>query len=197
MASKTSALKSRSSAKRTSSAMKSSKSTGRRSSEKQTFVKSPTNQGYLFPMSGLEDSPAKTCPWQGWGRELGLKGASLASFMNFIGYLSEVAPEFFSSKTCQAFSLPTEDETSTSLFALWPNSGMVWDGVCLTAKTSESPNHAKESSLWDVMEKGEVQEKYFLSPNAAKGILRRADRMGRNLFPPLREALEILAKAPS
>jgi len=43
----------------------------------------------------------------------------------------------------------------------------------------------------------EVPQKYFLSPNAAKGILRRADRMGRSLFPPLREALEILAKGQS
>jgi DNA (cytosine-5)-methyltransferase 1 len=145
----------------------------------------------------LEDSLAKTCPWREWGRELGLKGSSLDSFMSFIDYLSRVAPEFFSSKTCQAFSLPTEDETSSSLFERWPNSGMVWAGVCLTAKTSECPNHAKESSLWDLMEKAEVPLKYFLSPNAAKGILRRADRMERNLFPPLREALEILAKGQS
>ena len=33
--------------------------------------------------------------------------------------------------------------------------------------------------------------------NAAKGIIRRADRMGRNLFPPLRQALEILSKGQS
>ena len=151
----------------------------------------------LFPMSGREGFPAKTSQLREWGRELGLKGSSLDSFMNFIDYLSKVAPEFFSSKTCQAFSLPTEDETSTSFFERWPNSGMVWDGVCLTAKTSECPNHAKESSLWDLMEKAEVPLKYFLSPNAAKGMLRRADRMGRNLFPPLREALEILAKDQS
>lgn len=74
---------------------------------------------------------------------------------------------------------------------------MAWDGVCLTADTSESPNHVKESSLWELIEKGEVPQKYFLSPNAATGILRRADRMKRELFPPLRKALEILSKAQS
>jgi DNA (cytosine-5)-methyltransferase 1 len=47
------------------------------------------------------------------------------------------------------------------------------------------------------MEKGEVPQKYFLSQNAAKGMLRRAERMGRELFLPLRKALEILSKAPS
>ena len=59
------------------------------------------------------------------------------------------------------------------------------------------PNHGKGSTLSDVVETGEVQEKYFLSPNAAKGIIRRADRMGRNLRPHFRMSLEILAaKAP-
>jgi DNA (cytosine-5)-methyltransferase 1 len=51
--------------------------------------------------------------------------------------------------------------------------------------------------LWELIEKGEVPEKYFLSPNAAKGMLRRADRMERELFPPLRKALEIMSKARS
>jgi len=135
--------------------------------------------------------------WLEWGRGLGLKGSSLASFTSFLDWLSNASPELFSSKTCQVFSLPTKDETSKSLFELWPNSGIAWDGVCLTAKTSESPSRASESSLLELIEKGEVPEKYFLSPNAAKGIIRRADRMERELFPPLRKALEILSKAPS
>ena len=42
-----------------------------------------------------------------------------------------------------------------------------------------------------------MPERYFLSPNAATGILRRADQMGRNLFPPFRSALEILSGASS
>ena len=196
MASKTRASKSRTSARVMSSVRRSSAGTGPKSSETATYARSRTQQKSLFPTFGLEDSHVKTCLWQEWGRELGLKGNSLDSFMNFIDYLQRVAPEFLLSKTCQAFCLPMEDETSNALFERWPNSGMVWGGVCLTAKTSESPNHAKESSLWDLMEKGEVPAKYFLSQNAARGILRRADRMGRSLFPPLREALEILAKAP-
>ena len=179
------------------SADRSSKGTGRRSRGTRTSSKSERGQLFLFPMSGLEDSPARTCLWREWGRELGLKGSSLVSFMNFMDCLSKVCPEFLSSKTCRASSLPTEDETSKSLFPLWPNSGMAWDGVCLTAKTSEFPSHVRESSLWDVMEKGAVPPKYFLSPNAAAGILRRADRMGRVLFPPLRKALEILSKGQS
>src|SRR5262249_22570413 len=158
---------------------------------------SSTQQIFLFPEFGPGDSRARTFPSREWGLELGLEGDSLASFTNFIDWLSSVCPEFLSSKMFRACSLPTKDEISRSSYGLWPNSGMAWDGVCLTAKTSESPSHASESSLWELIEKGEVPQKYFLSPNAAKGILRRADRMGRELFPPLRKALAILSKARS
>src|SRR5262249_21747147 len=97
----------------------------------------------------------------------------------------------------QVFSLPTKDETSKPLFERWPSSGIVLDGVCLTAKISESPSHAVESTLLDVIVTKEAPSRYFLSPNAAKGMLRRANQMGRPLFPPLRKSLEILSKARS
>jgi DNA (cytosine-5)-methyltransferase 1 len=55
------------------------------------------------------------------------------------------------------------------------------------------PQHIQGSLLIDVIEKGPVPRRYFLSPRAARGMLRRAGRMTRHLFPPLRRALEILA----
>jgi DNA (cytosine-5)-methyltransferase 1 len=128
---------------------------------------------------------------------MGLEGKSLDSFITLLSLLVKDYPELLSSKTFRAYSLPTVDETSESLFARWPTSGIVSDGVCLTVATSESPNHVKESILLDVIETGEVPQRYFLSPNAAKGMMRRADTMGRTLFPPLRAALEILAQGQS
>ena len=73
---------------------------------------------------------------------------------------------------------------------------MAWRGVCLTAKTSESPSSAVASTLLPCIETQAVPEKYFLSQNAATGILRRVDRMKRNLPPSFRQSLEILSKAP-
>ena len=151
-------------------------------------------QLYLFPTSGQEDSPAKMSLWRAWGRELGLEGKNLDCFLNLLDSLKKDVPEFSSSRTFQASSLATEEEISKSSFERWPASGMAWDGVCLTAGISESPSHASESTLSGVIETGEVPDRYFLSPNAARGILRRTDRMGRSLFPPLRRALEILSK---
>ena len=45
------------------------------------------------------------------------------------------------------------------------------------------------------METQKPPQEYFLSQNAAIGILRRVDRMGRHLLPPLRKSLEILSGA--
>ena len=44
----------------------------------------------------------------------------------------------------------------------------------------------------DLIEKDDVSPIYYLSPNAAEGILRRVDNQGRTLFYPLRIALEKL-----
>src|SRR5437879_12921860 len=93
----------------------------------------------LFQMYGQEDSPAKTSRLREWGREQGLKGKSLDCFLNLLAYLKGDAPEFSSSRTFRVSSLATEEEISRSSFERWPASGMVWDGVCLTAGIWESP----------------------------------------------------------
>ena len=47
----------------------------------------------------------------------------------------------------------------------------------------------------DFIDKGDVNSRYFLSSNAMKGILRRVDKLGRNLFPPLDTVLRSIAGA--
>ena len=69
------------------------------------------------------------------------------------------------------------------------NSGMAWRGECLTADFSASPSHAEDSTLLDIVETRPEQPQYYLSPNAAQGILRRAAAQGRNLFSPFKESL--------
>jgi DNA (cytosine-5)-methyltransferase 1 len=146
---------------------------------------------------GWGDFPAKTSQSREWDPGKAYEEKDPDCSMTTPNLLKAAAPLLSSSKTYQVCSLPTEGETSKSLFARWPTSGMVWRGECLTAGTSESPNRAKGSLLLPVIETQSLQEKYFLSPNAAKGAIRRADQMGRSLFPPLRQAMEILSKARS
>jgi len=148
----------------------------------------------LFQTSGQEGFPARMSRLREWALGLGLKGRNLGYFLSLCASLNKVAPQLFSSRTFQACSLAMGGGTSKSLFERWPNSGIASDGVCLTAGISESPNRGSECTLLDAIETGTVPDKYFLSPNAARGMMRRADQMGRSLFLPLRKALEILSK---
>ena len=55
--------------------------------------------------------------------------------MNLLGSLEKDVPELFCSKTFTVSFTRTKEEISKPLFKLWPNSGILSDGVCLTAKT--------------------------------------------------------------
>lgn len=55
--------------------------------------------------------------------------------------------------------------------------------------TGESPNAENASTLSQILQAG-VPEKYYLSPKACLGILRRASARGKELPELLRKALE-------
>lgn len=55
---------------------------------------------------------------------------------------------------------------------------------------SPVPAEPIPSSLLDIVEQERVGVRYYLTSNAAEGILRRVDNQGRKRFPPLRKALE-------
>lgn len=61
----------------------------------------------------------------------------------------------------------------------WEDDG-AWLGECMTRNTGESPNAAVESRLSQILEVT-PQEKYSLSAKACQGILRRAERRGKDL----------------
>jgi hypothetical protein len=72
----------------------------------------------------------------------------------------------------------------------------------LTLSTSEwnhtlAPSLKDEGvcSLSDILETGDVPQRYFLSAKACSGILRRAAKRGKGLPQPLLEALKAVAKA--
>lgn len=116
---------------------------------------------YLFQMSGLEASHAKTSLLREWANGKDLRGTDLDFFMTLLDLLEKHAPEFLLSKTCRVSAAPTEEGTFPSSLKRWPNSGMLLDGVLLTADTLESPNQEKESTLSGVIETGQVPLEYF------------------------------------
>ena len=67
-----------------------------------------------------------------------------------------------------------------------------WRGGASTLNTGVSPRDAKESSLSQILQ-ADPPLKYYLSPKACLGILRRASERGKALPPKLERALKIQA----
>lgn len=99
-------------------------------------------------------------------------------------------------RTSPGCSIPSLDEISPSWSARWATSGFTTSpGECWTADTSECPSDGDaSSSLADVLLET-VPDRFYLSPRAAAGILRRAEKRGRELPRALAEALSDLASA--
>lgn len=119
--------------------------------------------------------------------------SDLDSGLSSIAFLESLGRAGLLSKMCPVFYPPTKDETSELSLTDWSDSGIASAGGYWTLSTSDWPNDAAVCSLSQVLEAGPAP-KYFLSPTAAQGILRRAERRGRALPPALRVALIALAE---
>ena len=114
------------------------------------------------------------------------------SGMSSIEFLRSLGHSGSSLKTSLAFYPVTEEGALPSSFKGWRKSGIYRLGECWTLNTTEWPKDAAVCSLSEVLET-DVPQKYYLSPKACRGILRRADKRGRELPPQLRQALQAVA----
>jgi hypothetical protein len=105
-------------------------------------------------------------------------------------FLSTFGPAGSSGKTSPASLVQTEDGTLLPFSGRFRNSGMGGPTEHWTLSSSECPSVVVGSSLSDVLETGEVPQRYFLSPKACEGILRRAAKRRKKLP----EALEVALK---
>lgn len=72
----------------------------------------------------------------------------------------------------------------------WMSGGCAWDMQVVEGAASAAPSRIVPSRFVDVLDDEVPDDRYFLTANAAAGIIRRADIVGRTLFPPMRSALE-------
>jgi len=104
--------------------------------------------------------------------------------------MSLIAPEFGKSSWSKEEILKKDFSETTHKY-IWPKAGVVWNNSFIGANIHPTPVTPIESNLYNIVEKTTVGRRYYLTPNAAEGILRRVDNQRRKLFPPLRAALEI------
>ena len=87
----------------------------------------------------------------------------------------------------------TEQMRSDNSSVAWGNSGMSTPTGCWTLSISECHSDADVSLLSQVLDHS-TPERYCLSPKACAGILRRAEKRGKELPPILNQALVGIVK---
>ena len=135
-------------------------------------------------------------PCQGFsvaGKRGGLSDIRSGLAMHFVRLVSEIKPGWIVWRTSPELFPLRPDGTSGHSSGRWMNAGIISHGGCLMLNTSECPSAAVESSLSDILETGDIQQRFYLSPAACAGILRRAEKRGRTLPKPLQDALEQVA----
>ncbi len=112
---------------------------------------------------------------------------------NFSALLIANGPDGWSGRTCPVSCRQMEDGTLVPSSGAWSNSGMASPTECWTLSSSEFHSAAVACSLSDILETGDVPQRFFLSATACQGILRRAEKRGKALPPSLQQALELVA----
>ena len=111
--------------------------------------------------------------------------------------LQSIGPSGWFGRMSPASYPLTEDSTLPPSFEGWANSGMGSHTEFLTLSTSEWPSDAVVCSLSDILETGVLPQRFFLSAKACAGILRRAEKRGKQLPTQLHHALQAVAEASS
>ena len=138
-----------------------------------------------------EELPANHLALQDLEKDLKTQGEILHS--PIVEYLTTLDPSGSFGKMCQVSSVQAEEGILGPSSGRWLNSGMGSATECWTLNTLESPKDADECLLSDILEIGDLPQKYYLSPTACAGILRRAKSRGKTLPSQLQHALETVA----
>lgn len=110
-----------------------------------------------------------------------------------LDYATARVPEFATTKAV-SIQIDRFDGHDQAPKIKWSNGGVMFQGACLMAAVSPAPKKPVFTRLVDALDKTKPSSRYFLSPNAATGILRRVESQQRTLFGPLDAALRQLSK---
>lgn len=137
---------------------------------------------------GAPAGPARTSAMATFnGQDSTDRGADC--FTGLWSWLGQFAQDGSSWKMSRGSSRPTEAPPLSQLSTKWKKAGIWGGGLRATRSTSVCPRTGSASSLSQVLEPT-VPIKSLLTAAACRGIIRREEKNGRALPPPLRAALE-------
>ena len=139
-------------------------------------------------LANLSQSPASAEDWM---------TTAVTWRSNILDWLKDCGPDGWFGRTCLASCHQEKAGTLVPFSGAWSNSGMGGPTEFLTLKTTEYPSDGVASSLSDILETGDVPQRFFLSAKACRGILRRAEKRGKELPTALRSALTSVAGSPA
>ena len=119
------------------------------------------------------------------------------SCLPFLKSLNVSGLDGLSGKTSPASCQATEEGILAPSSGRWGTWGMGGPSGSWTLNGSDWHNGANGCLLSDILETGSLPERYYLSPKACQGILRRAEKRGKELPPMLRGALEAVVTGAS
>ena len=119
------------------------------------------------------------------------------SCLPLVPLLQSIAPAGWYGRTSPVSCRVTEGGILEPSSGCWGNSGMGSHTEFLTLSTLEFHSDADVCSLSDVLETGDVPQRYFLSAKACRGILRRAEKRGKELPAALKSALQSVSSQAS
>ena len=144
--------------------------------------------------SSLAEPPVSPSPWQDCGVALPIREA--ISLSPTLGLLTAIGLGGSSGKTSPVYCQADEDGTLAPSSGHWGTSGM---GGLIGYSTRSLCEHADSlgpfrnddavCSLSDILETGDVPQRFYLTPKACSGILRRAGKRGKQLPAALASAL--------
>ena len=148
----------------------------------------------LFP-SSLEELPVPVSVSR--GLEMDSQMTEETSHLNLLSWLIDLNPVGWFGRTSPVSCHLTKEGILDASLEGWQKSGMGSPTGFLMLNTSEhndfqgqSPNEEGVSSLSDIFETGEIQQKYYLTEKHCLGILHRAEQSEKDIPTRLKEALE-------
>jgi hypothetical protein len=148
----------------------------------------------LLDLMASETSGGKTSPAS--SRQM-----TTPSAVSWARLSEQMTPSYRHQNQAPAQSADTGDTARSSvdsarggLTSVWlPGQAVGRHGGFSTLNTSDWPNDAAVCSLSQILEPGPIPQRFYLSPRACAGILRRAEKRGKELPAMLRQALESVA----
>ena len=139
----------------------------------------------------LEEPPVSLS--QSQGLEKDLQTLEVTSCLPILESLQVDNLSGLSGKMYPVFCPLTAEEIFLPLSHRWGTWGMGGHTECWTLSGSDWPREGSVCSLSDVLETQPVHPRFYLSAKACQGILRRAEKRGKDLPLMLRNALEAVA----